>query len=236
MDIQELVFPHSKAWLTAMVADFNIIVRSAIAERGAAHVALSGGNTPKAFYEALNGIDSLPWEQIGWWLGDERTVPVTNDSSNEKMVRATLGKNRPEFDANFISWHLAPDYVSCAEWFGEQLVDKLGTPPTFDLVLLGMGGDGHTASLFPGTTALNVRDKFAVLTDVPQLDTRRFTVTYPVLDAAREIWFLVQGDDKRPMLDRLLSRDATIPSACINNPNQRVYFAKSVPITGAATA
>ncbi|HSI86381.1 MAG TPA: 6-phosphogluconolactonase, partial [Candidatus Methylacidiphilales bacterium] len=121
MDIQESVFPHSRAWLTAMVADFNIVVRTAIAQRGAAHIALSGGSTPKAFYEALNGLDSLPWENIGWWLGDERTVPVTDPASNEKMVRETLGKGRPEFDHNFISWHLAPDFVSCADWFEEQL-------------------------------------------------------------------------------------------------------------------
>jgi 6-phosphogluconolactonase len=89
---------------------------------------------------------------------------------------------------------------------------------------LGLGQDGHTASLFPGTNALEETHHNAVLNDVPALTTKRLTVTYPVLNSARAVWFLIAGADKAPMVERLQQQDATIPAGCIQNPATKIYW------------
>jgi 6-phosphogluconolactonase len=186
------------------------------------HIALSGGNTPAPFYRAISECETLPWKRIHWWIGDERTVPIDDPQSNEKMIKHTLGAERP--DLNLHTWHLDPDPAKAAAAMDKQLRETLGTPPVFDLILLGIGTDGHTASLFPGTQALEEHSSFAVLNPVPQLQTTRWTFTFPVLSAAKEIWFLAQGENKAAMIDRLLARDPSIPSAHISNPNQKIYW------------
>jgi 6-phosphogluconolactonase len=164
----------------------------------------------------------LPWDRLQWWIGDERTVPIDHPESNEKMIRQTLGAHRP--DLNLQTWHLDADAVKAAAAMDQSLRATLGTPPVFDLILLGIGTDGHTASLFPGTDALSEQSLFAVLNFVPQLGAARWTFTFPVLSAAKEIWFLAQGESKAAMIDRLLARDSSIPAARIENNNQKIYW------------
>ncbi|MCS7063309.1 MAG: 6-phosphogluconolactonase [Methylacidiphilales bacterium] len=190
--------------------------------RSTTHIALAGGSTPAPFYRALNQCDTLPWSQIHWWIGDERTVPPDHPDSNEKMIRSTLGHARPNFHLH--SWHLDSDLVKAAEKMHALLTQTIGTPPVFDLILLGLGNDGHTASLFPNTNALQERHRYAVSNPVPQLKTQRWTFTYPVLEAAKEIWFLVQGTSKTEMVHKLLARDHNIPAARIQNPHQKIYW------------
>lgn len=211
----------SEEWLHRLVPDFQTAVMSAVKARGVAHIALSGGSTPKPFYLRLNRTE-LPWHKIEWWLGDERTVLPTDDQSNEKMVRANLGLARAYF--KFHSWHTAPDWEQCAVNYGRLLKEKIGQPAVFDVVLLGLGTDGHTASLFPGTPALQETQHNAVLNPVLDQNTTRLTVTYPVLNAARAVWFLVSGVDKAPMVERLQQGDSSIPAGCIQNPNQVIYW------------
>lgn len=210
---------------TDLVQLFKQRVEAVLQERPQVHVALSGGSTPKALYALLNK-ENLPWDKIEWWLGDERWAPPTDETSNERMVRESLGVNRPEFSAHFHSWHTAPDIDNCAINYGRALKAALGQPAVFDLVFLGIGTDGHTASLFPGTAALDETHHNAVANVVPQLNTERLTLTYPVLNASREIWFLAEGASKEPMIRRLMDRDASIPSARITASNQIVYWLK----------
>jgi 6-phosphogluconolactonase len=226
--IQKIQFSDSQEWLRKITEDFQKITDQAISVRGKAHVALSGGSTPKPFYNHLNQT-GIVQKQIAWWLGDERWVPVSNDLSNEKMIRESLGKGVGDFSSRFQTWHLSDDPIKAASLFEEKLCHFLGVPPVFDLVLLGVGPDGHTASLFPGTKALDEKSHFAVANEVPQQPAShtRITLTYPALNCAREIWFLVSGKDKEPMVNRLLNRDQSIPSARVNAPLQKLYWMAS---------
>ena len=157
-------------------------------------------------------------------MSDERWASPTDQASNEKMIRETLGQNRADFAAHFHSWHLARDSEEAAQAYETNLRQQVGDPPVFDLVLLGLGHDGHTASLFPGTVALKETKLFAMAYPVPQLQTIRLTLTFPVLNQARQIWFLVQGWDKEEMIKKLFERDSSIPAARIQNPLQYLYW------------
>jgi 6-phosphogluconolactonase len=188
-------------------------------------VALAGGSTPKAFYQVLNKSIS-DWNQTLWFVGDERWVPAQDSLSNEAMVLQTLGANHPEFHKHFLSWRLNEDPVEAATLFEKRLINFLGHPPTIDLVLLGLGEDGHTLSLFPETKALTEQGRFAVVNEVPQQSesSKRVTLTYPTVNAAKEIWFLVQGSAKASMVQRLLDGDATIPASAIQNRHQHLFW------------
>lgn len=214
-------FSSPELWLNTLLDRFTILSKSALSKRGTFHVALSGGSTPKSLYTALNQ-QPLPWNQIVWWLGDERWVKPDQADSNEKMIRESLGSGISNFQ--FQSWHSSENPQHAAADYEKRLVAHVGNPPQLDLNLLGMGTDGHTASLFPGTEALHETQKFAVSNVVPQLNTTRVTLTYPTLNSAHETWFLVKGADKSEMVDRLLNRDTTIPSACVTAENQHLYW------------
>lgn len=214
-------FNSQDLWLHSLLERFDTLLKTAVEKRGVFHVALSGGSTPKTLYTALNQ-QPLPWKQIVWWLGDERWVKPDHTDSNEKMIRESLGKGISDFQ--FQSWHSSEDPTAAAQDYEKRLVAAMGNPPALDLSLLGMGTDGHTASLFPGTEALKESQKFAVSNVVPQFNTTRVTLTFPTLHVARETWFLVKGADKSAMVDRLLQRDITIPSACVTASNQHLYW------------
>ncbi len=216
-------FDSRETWLQSLLQRFQQLFKEAILKRGRFHVALSGGSTPKELYAALHGLD-LDWSQIVWWLGDERWVKPDHADSNEKMIRSSLGAGISPFA--FQSWHSSEDPAIAAANYEKNLIKLLGPQPSIDLVLLGIGTDGHTASLFPGTKALQENKHYAISNRVPQLETTRVTLTYPALNLAHETWFLVKGADKQEMVDRLLQRDQTIPSACIEAKNQQLYWWK----------
>jgi len=221
--IESFQFSDQKQWLAALIRDFHRIIADAVATRHGAHVALSGGSTPKPFYSRLNQ-EPLPWPKIEWWLGDERWVPPADPASNEKMVRETLGRDQTGFTAHFHSWHLAKEPENAAQAYEMNLQKQVGDPPTFDLILLGLGQDGHTASLFPGTAALQETKLLAMANPVPQSQTIRLTLTFPVLNRARQVWFLVQGKDKGTMVKKLVEQADDIPAARIQNSSQRLYW------------
>ena len=219
-------FTETEAFYQGLTELFIVNAETAVRERGEFSVALSGGKTPGPFYQRLNKA-KLPWKQIAWFLGDERWVAKGDSRSNETMVLETLGAGRPDFLQTFFSWYLAGNAELAAKLYQQKMFSSLGEPPLLDLSLLGVGSDGHTASLFPGTTALDETKLYAAANTVPQSDVpQRLTMTYPVFNAAREIWFLVTGSDKAPMIDRLLNRDQSIPSARIQNPNQHLFWLK----------
>lgn len=175
----------------------------ALAERDRAQIALAGGETPKPAYERL-GREHLPWERVDVLLGDERWVDAEDPASNARMLRQTLLVQPPALHARF---HAVPtDADSPAEdaaRYSEVLAELCpGSPPRLDLVLLGLGDDGHTASLFPGTEATTVTDRWATVSEGKGLP--RITLTAPVLSAARQVIFLVSGAGKQKALRRLL--------------------------------
>jgi 6-phosphogluconolactonase len=186
----------------------------AVAQRGRFTIALSGGSTPKNLYNLLatNARNVLPWERMFFFWGDERHVPPTDPDSNYRMADETLLSKIPVAAANVFRIPAEnPDAAAAAATY-EQTLRKFfhlepGQFPTFDLILLGMGPDGHTASLFPGTQALQEKNRLVVANWVEKLKTSRITLTLPVLNAAGCVAFLVSGTDKAAVLKAVLEED-----------------------------
>jgi 6-phosphogluconolactonase len=194
------------------------VIRSAtdaIGQRGRFSIALSGGSTPRNLYTliAANASASLPWTKIFFFWGDERHVPPTDAESNFRMAEETLLSKVPVPASNIFRVPTEnSDATAVAEAY-EQTLRKFFAPapgkfPRFDLILLGMGPDGHTASLFPETAALQEKSRFVVANWVEKLQTSRITLTLPVLNAARRVAFLVSGADKAAVLREVLEGNA----------------------------
>ncbi|HQK93700.1 MAG TPA: 6-phosphogluconolactonase [Armatimonadota bacterium] len=196
-----------------VATDFAAACQAAVAHRQRFAVALAGGRTPRALYGRLSSApfrDQVPWSHIEVFLGDERAVPPDHLESNWRMVCEALLARVPIPPGNRhrpVAEH--PDPRSAADQYSGLLAERLPhTPdgiPVLDLVLLGMGEDGHTASLFPGSTALETEDRWYVANWVEALGVWRLTVTFPVLRAARQVWVLVMGEHKAKQLARVLS-------------------------------
>ena len=186
----------------------------AVAQRGRFTLALAGGSTPKSLYNLLatNARTALPWERMFFFWGDERHVPPTDPDSNYRMADETMLSKIPVAAANVFRMKTEnPDAAAVAEDY-EQTLRKFfqlepGQVPAFDLILLGMGPDGHTASLFPGTAALQEKSRLVLANWVEKMKTYRITLTLPVLDAAGCVIFLVSGTDKAAALHAVLEED-----------------------------
>lgn len=208
----------------------------AIAARARFVVALSGGNTPRDLYHALTSAEyrrRLDWNSVEYFWGDERTVPPNHQQSNYRMAQDNLLKplgvrpahiHRIEAERDEVE-SAAVDYaMEIANCFGVALKDS---PPRFDLILLGLGEDGHTASLFPHTQALHVADRWIVANHVPQLSSTRITMTFPLINRARAVFFLVAGDSKAPALAQALEGPydpASFPTQRIRPTDGRVEW------------
>jgi 6-phosphogluconolactonase len=181
------------------------------------HVALAGGSTPRKAYELASSRD-VDMSAATMWLGDERVVPPDDPRSNERMVREALlgplGDDRaPALER--VETELGADDAAAA--YENRLRRTLGNHPRLDLVLLGLGPDAHTASLFPDTPALSEHHRLAVGVPVPGMDPRvaRVTLTFPVINTAREVVFLITGADKADAVARAFRDppDATAPAS-----------------------
>jgi len=187
----------------------------AVTERGRFTIALSGGSTPKNLYTLLatNARASLPWDKMFFFWGDERHVPPTDPDSNYRMVDEAMLSKVPVSPGNVFRVPAEnPTAAAAADAYERTLRDFFSLAPSevprFDLILLGMGPDGHTASLFPGTAAVEERSKLVVANWVEKLKTYRLSFTLPVLNAARCVTFLVSGTDKATVLQSVLEGDA----------------------------
>ena len=193
------------------------VVRSAndaVKERGKFTIALSGGSTPKSLFNLLatNARTTLPWDRMYFFWGDERHVPPTDADSNYRMADETMLSKIPVPPANVFRIESEnPSAEAAAEAYEKTLRKffqlEAGAVPRFDLILLGMGPDGHTASLFPGTVALQESKRLVVANWVEKLKTHRLSLTLPVLNAGRAVAFLVSGMDKAAMLKTVLEED-----------------------------
>jgi 6-phosphogluconolactonase len=195
------------------------VVRSAneaVNERGRFTIALSGGSTPKSLYNLLatNARTTLPWHKMFFFWGDERHVPPTDADSNYRMANEAMLSKVPVPAANVFPFPTEnPDAAAAAEAY-EKTLRKFfqlapDAIPRFDLILLGLGPDGHTASLFPGTAALQEKSRLAVANWVEKLKTSRLSLTLPVLNAGRCVAFLVSGMDKATVLKSVLEENVS---------------------------
>ena len=177
-------------------------IHSAIDARGVCSLALSGGSTPGPVYEELGNSDlaaGLPWSQIQIFFADERAVPMDHPDSNYRLVAETLLKSHREaLGQTFRMPADAADRALAAKRYGRRLPDPL------DVLVLGMGPDGHTASLFPGSPALDERDQRVVPVIAPRPPAERMTITPVVIERARSIVMIAAGAEKAPMVSRAL--------------------------------
>jgi 6-phosphogluconolactonase len=207
---------------TADAAGFIInLAREALSERGEFRVALSGGNTPRPVYSewARRGHD-LPWENILITFGDERCVPPDDEQSNYRMVRESLLTRAtvPEKSVLRMRGEIPPE-TAAREY--EDDLDRLATQREeqiyqHDLILLGLGDDGHTASLFPGTPALAEKSRRVVANFVPKFSTWRLTFTFPLINCARHVCFLVNATKNADLIARVLAGDEQYPAVRVN--------------------
>lgn len=208
--------------------------KDAVDERGRFTIALSGGSTPRNLYHLLasNARTSLPWDRMFFFFGDERHVPPSDKDSNFKMADEAMLSKLPIPKENiFRVLAENPDAVAAAEAYEQTIVKffalEPGQVPVFDLILLGLGPDGHTASLFPGTAALQEKSKLVVANWVEKFNTHRITFTLPVLNAARIVAFLVSGTDKAPALQAVLQSDAAgeqYPAKLVHPANGKLIW------------
>jgi 6-phosphogluconolactonase len=215
------VLPDPAAVAEATADRFIAAAGSAIAERGIFRVALSGGSTPKAVYPLIAGTprrDEADWSAVEFFWGDERAVPPDDPESNfgvaYQMLISRLPGARPDRIHRMPAD--APDLETAALAYEAELrlaFEASGSdPPAFDLIWLGMGPDGHTASLFPGSTALTERERWVVATWAPGPQAWRMTLTYPVLNAGRDVIFVVTGADKADALRRIVAAGSGLPA------------------------
>ncbi|MCI0481507.1 MAG: 6-phosphogluconolactonase [Candidatus Dadabacteria bacterium] len=203
--------------ITALANRLAVDFRKALVEKAASGesliVALSGGHTPKAFFEVLASPpyrDGLPWDKVVFFWGDERCVPPDNDESNFKMTNLSLLSHIkiPEANIRRVLGENLPDEEAIR--YAKEIRDNIPPGgkgfPRFDWILLGMGEDGHTASLFPGAPTLKEREKICVVATHPQTGQKRVSITFPVIDNADRVSFLVAGSDKAPVLKEILNK------------------------------
>ncbi len=184
----------------------------AIAERGSFTVALAGGSTPKQLYSALATTAGLEWSRTMVFWGDERYVPHDHPDSNYLMARQTLLDHVPIPPENVYPWPTdAGDPATDSQRYRVSMSRIFpGEWPIFDLILLGIGGDGHTASLFPGSAALAVTDQWTAVGE--KSGEPRLTLTFPVLNQGRQVIFFVAGEGKAAIMQEVLTTDPQYPS------------------------
>lgn len=206
-----VVFDSEEAWVAGVTERIVSCLRAALAARRRATVLLSGGSTPAPVYRALAKAERIPWEQVHLFWGDERWVPPDDPQSNFHLVNEAL-LTPLGLAPDALTVHRFPTALTPAE--DAAMYDQnlrlffslaSGEFPPFDLALLGVGEDGHTASLFPGSAALNERERLAVANPLPTQGTVRLTVTFPVLNAARHRFVLVRGASKAPIVAAALA-------------------------------
>ena len=206
----------------------------AVAQSGRFTIALSGGSTPKNLFNLLatNARTVFPWDRTYFFWSDERHVPPTDPESNYRMAEEIMLSKIPVNAGNVFRIAAEnPDAAAAAEAY-EQTLRKFfqlqpGQVPAFDLILLGMGPDGHTASLFPNTAGLQEKTRLVIANWVDKLKANRLTMTLPVLNSAREVAFLASGTDKAQVLRTVIEEDAPpeqYPAKLVRPTGRLIWF------------
>jgi 6-phosphogluconolactonase len=228
------VFDSPGALSSAAAEHFASQAEAAAASRGIARIAISGGHTPKEAFELLANpaqpfYARMPWERLQIYWVDERCVPPDHADSNYRMTREALLSKVPLTESQIFRMQGELDPEEAASRYESLIRSQFRLEgseiPSFDVVALGMGDDGHTASLFPHTGAIHETSRIVVANRVPQKDTWRITLTWPVINQARDVFFLIAGSDKAAVLKKVLTgpRDVeTFPSQLIRPASGRL--------------
>jgi 6-phosphogluconolactonase len=203
--------------------------QQAIAERGLFRLSLAGGNTPKPIYAEFARLGKdLPWDRVQITFGDERCVPPDSKDSNYRMAKESLLEGAPIPEGNIfrIAGEGEPEAAARALEARLAAVAARFNEPRYahDLILLGLGEDGHTASLFPGSDALDESERNVIPATGPKPPPQRITFTYPLLNAAREIAFLVKDPSKEQVIQEVLAGDARHPASRVRPENGTVTW------------
>jgi len=204
MKAEQKILADATSLVEAATEQFVHAARTAIAKRGVFHVALAGGSTPKGLYQKLATspyVEQIDWSRVHLFFGDERCVLPTHDDSNFKMANEAMIKHVPIPEENV---HRMPTEEGVAPEvairYGRTMLETLEDQP-LDLVLLGLGPDGHIASLFPDTEALDVTDRTTTSLYVEKFESWRVTMTYPTINAARQVIVFIGGEAKAPIVN-----------------------------------
>lgn len=221
MGTQVKIVPDNAMLAQTAAQEFHRLAEAAVQERGRFSVALSGGNTPRAVFSLLaSEHKQLPWDRIHIFFGDERHVPPDHPDSNFRMANESLLSRVPIPEKNVHRIRAELEADAAATEYEQELREFFHLInhdwPCFDLIFLGIGDDGHTASLFPGSKALTESSRRVVANWVEKFQTFRITVTFPVLNHASEVVFMVSGAGKAQILSEVL------------RPGARKYPAQSV--------
>jgi 6-phosphogluconolactonase len=235
MSNRDIIICRDAADLNQKAADrFNLLANQAAANTGRFTVTLSGGSTPRAFYLLLSAPEykeSIPWSKVHLFWGDERCVPPDHPDSNYRMAHeALLSKiTIPPDNIHRMAGEKDPQ-VAAAEYEQQLKIFfqlPAGALPRFDLILLGIGEDGHTASLFPGSEALKETQRLVVAPYVEKLQTHRITLSLPVINQAATILFLVTGKSKSAIVKRVLQgsgESSTLPAVRVQPQNGKLAW------------
>jgi 6-phosphogluconolactonase len=212
--IKYYVEPDAAALAGRAAHHFVEMVSEAVAARGRARIAISGGSTPKPAFQLLADPNQpwrarMPWENLDLYWVDERTVPPDAADSNYRMTREALLDHVPLKPEQIHRMEGELDPHVAASRYESELRNSFrlegAESPRFDLIALGMGDDGHTASLFPHTEAIHEMSRLVIANQVPQKDTWRITLTWPVINHASSVFFLIAGADKAEILNQVLT-------------------------------
>jgi 6-phosphogluconolactonase len=224
------ILKNSQELFEAAAAEFAAQATDAVRARGRFTVALSGGSTPKSLYALLATKPSIPWDKICFFWGDERHVPPDHPDSNYRMANEALLSKVPLRPENIFRIRAEEKDADAAALQYEQTMRQFfhlspGEFPRFDLILLGLGPDGHAASLFPESSALNERQRLVVANWVEKFKTYRITFTFPVLNAAAYVIFLASGPGKAAILHEVLENSsANLPSQLVRPTDGKVLW------------
>lgn len=214
LQIQYIVEPDSNALARRAAEEFVSIAEDASAKRGRARIAISGGSTPKAAFQLLADpsqpfLKRMPWEKLDLYWVDERTVPPDNAESNYRMTREAMLDRVPLKPEQIHRMEGELDPQAAAARYESLLRNTFrlegAETPRFDLVQLGMGDDGHTASLFPHTEAIHALGRLVTANQVPQKDTWRITLTWPVINQGSSVFFLIGGANKAELVKEVFT-------------------------------
>ena len=211
MRAEQRISVDAESLIVAAAEQFVSVARAAIAKRGVFYVALAGGSTPKGLYKMLATeaySSQLDWSRIHLFFGDERCVLPDHDDSNFKMASTAMIDHVaiPEANVHRMPTELEPEAVAAA--YAETMKEVMGDQP-FDLVLLGLGPDGHIASLFPDTPALDVTSTLTTHLYVEKFGSWRVTMTYPVINAARQVIVFIAGEAKAAIVSDISEQAVT---------------------------
>lgn len=223
-----LVFKDNEAMAEFAIEKWEEISQGAIDERGYFTVALSGGRSPVLLYEKLSAAKELKWDQTHIFMVDERFVPYESDWNNYRMITETLLRrvNIPEVNLHPILTEEVSMQAS-AEKYEEDLISFFTTLPRFDLIVLGIGMDGHTASLFQGTSAVSEKKRLVVPVPLTGAAMRyeRVTMTFPLLNNAENVMFFVNGADKAEFVREVIKdENSSLPAAMVKPKSGKLIF------------